>query len=112
TKGTGHADKVTVFADKLSLPSTMAFANGGVLIINNTQTVFLKSSKGDDKADIRKVVFDGWSQRDSHGGPSNMQYGLDNWIWAMQGYNNSPITINGQTVRVRQGFHRFKPDGS
>ena len=41
-----------------------------------------------------------------------MQYGLDNWIWAMQGYNNSTVTVGGEAHTFKQGFFRFKPDGS
>ena len=41
-----------------------------------------------------------------------MQTGLDNWIWGMQGYNPSRLTVGGETVQIRQGFYRFKPDGS
>jgi putative heme-binding domain-containing protein len=43
-----------------------------------------------------------------------MQYGLDNWIWGMQGYNRSRITLkNGeQTEFFNQGFFRFKSDAS
>jgi putative heme-binding domain-containing protein len=52
--------------------------------------------------------------RDTHGTASNMQYGLDNWIWGMQGYNRSRITLkNGeQTEFFQQGFFRFKAEGS
>src|SRR5690606_12575315 len=36
-------------------------------------------------------------------------YGLDNWIWAMQGYNNSSPVINGERQQsFRMGFFRFK----
>ena len=51
--------------------------------------------------------------RDTHGGPSNFRYGLDNWIWAMQGYNDSqPVLTDGEQVtRFRQGFFRFKVEG-
>jgi putative membrane-bound dehydrogenase-like protein len=123
TKGTGRADKFTVFADKLSIPTSIAIYNGGAIVHNGVerpgaqprqagQTLFLKSTKGDDVADVREVLFGTWSQGDTHGGPSNMQYGLDNWIWGMQGYNNSSLTVGGETHRFRQGFLRFKPDGS
>src|SRR5207253_5819421 len=64
------------------------------------------------KADVRQVVHTGWSLRDTHGEVSNMQYGLDNWVWAMQGYNPSRVTAGGETHQFRQGFFRFKPDGS
>jgi putative membrane-bound dehydrogenase-like protein len=112
TDGDGKADKVTVFADGLSIPTSITFARGGVIVFDATQTVFLKDTDGDGKADVRQVLFGTWSMRDTHGGPSNMHYGLDNWVWAMQGYNASELTVGGETHRFRQGFFRFRPDGS
>ncbi|KAA5547161.1 c-type cytochrome [Roseiconus nitratireducens] len=113
TDGDGRADKFTVFAEQLSIPTTMAFHRGGVLVQNGTQTLFLKDTDGDDKADQRDVLIEGWELGDTHGGVSNFQYGLDNWIWAMQGYNNSAPVINDQrTQRFRMGFFRIRPDGS
>src|SRR5262245_52149101 len=112
TDNDGRADKTTVFADKLSIPTSMMFARGGLIVFDGTQTLFLKDTNGDDKADVREVLFGTWNQRDTHGGPSNMQYGLDNWIWAMQGYNASRLRVGGETHMFRQGFFRFKPDGS
>ncbi|HYT89831.1 MAG TPA: PVC-type heme-binding CxxCH protein [Gemmataceae bacterium] len=112
TKGTGRADKLTVFADKLSIPTSFTFYKGGVLVFEARRTLFLKDTDGDGKADVREVVFEKWGMGDTHGGPSNMQYGLDNWIWGMQGYNFSRLSVGGETHTFRQGFFRFKPDGS
>ncbi len=33
TNGDGKADKVTVFADHLNLPTSLVFANGGVIVV-------------------------------------------------------------------------------
>src|SRR5262249_53462856 len=112
TKGTGKADKFTVFADKLSIPSSMMFSRGGLIVYEAKRALFLKDTKGNDKADVRDVLFGTWGMGDTHGGASNMQYGLDNWIWGMQGYNHSSLTLGGETVSFGQGFYRFKPDGS
>ncbi len=112
TDGDGRADRFTVFAEGLSIPTSLAFSRGGVIVFDGTQTVFLKDTDGDEKADVRSVLFGTWSQGDTHGGPSNMQYGLDNWLWAMQGYNLSRLEVGGETHQFRQGFLRFKPDGS
>src|SRR5207237_6604098 len=51
TDGDGRADKFTVFADDLSIPTSLAFARGGVLVHSDTETLFLKDTNGDDKAD-------------------------------------------------------------
>lgn len=112
TDGDGRADKFTVFAEHLSIPTSLAFARGGVIVHNGTETLFLKDTNGDDKADERHVLLSKWTLGDTHGGPSNMQYGLDNWIWGMQGYNKSVIRIGERSVQFAQGFHRFRPDGS
>ena len=112
TKGTGTADKITVFADKLSIPTSLIFANGGAIVQQAPHTLFLKDTDGDDKADVRKVLFTGWGTRDTHAGPSNLRYGLDNWIWGMVGYSGYRGEVGGTLHRFGQGFYRFKPDGS
>jgi putative membrane-bound dehydrogenase-like protein len=112
TDGDGKADKVTVFADHLSIPTSIMFRKGGVIVFDAGQAVYLEDTDGDGKADVRKVLFGTWALPDTHGTAGNMQYGLDNWIWGMQGYNYSRLTVGGETLRFRQGFYRFKPDAS
>ncbi len=113
TKGTGRMDKFTVFADKLSVPAGFTFSNGGVIVFEGKKTIFLKDTTGTGKADYRKEMMGTWGQGDTHGGVSNMQFGLDNWIWAMQGYNNSTVVDgSGAKHQFRQGFFRFTPDGN
>ena len=112
TDGDGRADKFTVFADKLSIPTGLVFANGGVIVIHSGRTEFLKDTNGDDKADVRKVLFTGWSMRDTHATASNLRYGFDNWIWGTVGYSGFDGVVGGKAIRFAQGFFRFKPDGS
>jgi len=112
TDGDGKADTFTVFADKLSIPTSLTFSRGGVIVHQAPQTLFLKDLDGDDKADERRVLFEGWSTRDTHAGPSNMRYGLDNWIIGMVGYSGFAGAVGPDRHRFSQGFYRFKPDGS
>lgn len=109
----GIADRFVVFAEGLSIPTTLVFAHGSVIVQDATRTIRLTDTDGDDVADQQETIFTGWAVGDTHGGVSNFQYGLDNWIWGMQGYNASRPTIDGKpTQEFRQGFFRFKPDGS
>ncbi len=112
TTGSGRADKFTVFADKLSIPTSMCFANGGVIVAQAPDLLFLKSSKGDDHADVRKVLFTGFGTRDTHAGPSNIRWGFDNWVYGTCGYSGFKGEVGGQKVSFGQGIFRFKPDGS
>ena len=112
TNGDGRADKFTIFADKLSIPTSFVFANGGVIVIHSGQTEFFKDTDGDDKADERKVLFTGWGMRDTHATASNLRYGFDGWIWGVVGYSGFRGTVGGKEIRFGQGIFRFKPDGS
>ena len=105
TDNDGKADKFTVFADKLSVPTSICFSNGGLIVAQAPRFLFLKDTDGDDKADVRKVLNEGWGIRDTHAGPSNLQYGLDNKIYGAIGYSGGP-------EKVRSGLFRMDPDGS
>ncbi|MEX2177020.1 MAG: PVC-type heme-binding CxxCH protein, partial [Pirellulaceae bacterium] len=113
TDGDGRADKFTLFAEKLSIPTSIAFYRGGALVQAGGETLYLKDTDGDGAADLRKTLVTGWSMRDTHGEVSNFRYGLDNWYYAMQGYNDSrPVLTDGRPVTgFRQGFFRFKVAG-
>src|SRR5688572_17587477 len=112
TDGDGRADKFTIFVDKLSIPTSFVFANGGVIVIHSGQTEFFKDTNGDDQADERKVLFSGWGMRDTHATASNLRYGFDGWIWGTVGYSGFQGTVGGKELRFGQGIFRFKPDGS
>jgi len=112
TNGDGKADKFTEFADSLNIPTSLTFANGGIIVQQAPQTLFLKDTNGDDKADVRKVLFEGWSQYDTHAGPSHLRYGLDNWIWGTVGYSGFEGTVGGKKHKFKMGGYRFKQDGS
>lgn len=107
TDNDGKADKVTVFADSLNIPTSLALVNGGVVVSQAPHFLFLKDTDGDDKADIRRNIISGWGTYDTHAGPSNLQYGFDNQIWGSVGYSGFRGAINGDSLRFRQGFYRF-----
>ena len=108
----GVADKFTVFADKLSIPTSITFAGGGLIVHQAPDTLLLKDTDGDDKADVRQVLFTGWGTNDTHAGPSNLRYGFDNWVYGIVGYAGFDGTIGGEKLEFRQGLYRFRPDGS
>ncbi|PQO44029.1 PVC-type heme-binding CxxCH protein [Blastopirellula marina] len=111
TDGDGKADKYTIFAEELSIPTSILPYRGGAIVQNGTETLFLKDTDGDGKADVRKRLITNWTLGDTHGGVSNFHYGLDNWIWGMQGYNDSAPVINGEKQpNFRMGFFRFRLD--
>ncbi len=112
TDGDGKADKVSLFAESLSIPTSLCYANGGLIVAQAPDMLFLKDTDGDGKADERKVLFTGFRTNDTHAGPSNLRYGLDNWVYAIIGYAGFSGEVGGEPQNFRQGFFRFRPDGS
>jgi putative membrane-bound dehydrogenase-like protein len=110
TSGTGTCDKVTVFADSLSIPTSVLPHAGGLIVHQAPVTLFLKDTDGDGKADVRQELFRGWSTGDTHAGPSNLHYGFDNWIYGAVGYAGFNGTVAGERHNFRQGFYRFKAE--
>ena len=72
----------------------------------------LEDTNGDDKADERKILSTGWGQSDTHATLSNLQYGMDNYIWGVVGYSGFKGEINGKQFAFAQAAFRFRPDGS
>lgn len=112
TDGDGRADRFTVFAEGLNIPTGLAFARGGVIVFQAPETLLLKDTDGDGRADVREVLFTGWGRRDTHSGPNSPVYGFDNWIWGTVGYSGFSGSVGGKPLSLRQGFFRFRPDGS
>lgn len=112
TDGDGRADKVTVFADGLNIPTSLTHWNGGVIVAQAPDFLFLKDTDGDGKADIRETIMSGWGTRDTHAGPSNLRYGIDNWVYGTVGYSGFEGEVGGKSMAFGSGVFRFRPDGS
>jgi len=112
TDGDGKADKFTVFADKLNIPTSLVFANGGVIVSQSPNFVFLKDTDGDDKADVRQVIMTGWGIRDTHAQASSLSYGYDNWLRGAVGYSGFAGEVDGEKKNFAMGSYRFTADGA
>ena len=109
TDGDGKADRFTVFADGLNIPTSLVFSNGGVIVSAAPDFLFLKDTDGDDKADLKEKLISGWGTYDTHAGPSNLKYGFDNNIWGTVGYSAFEGVVDGQSHKFSQGIYRFEP---
>ena len=113
TDGDGKADKFTTFADKLNIPTGLCFVDGGLMVAQPPNFLFLKDTNGDDIADVREKRFEGmWGIGDTHAQASNLHYGYDNWLYGAVGYSGFKGNLNGKNLEFRQGTYRFKADGS
>ncbi len=109
TDNDGKADKSTVFADKLNIPTSFTFSDGGIIVAQAPYFLFLKDNNGDDKADIKDTILTGWGLTDTHAGPSNLRYGLDNKIWGTVGYSGFFSKKGKDSTEFEMGIYSFKP---
>ena len=107
----GRVDTVKIFAEGLSVPTSLVPYRGGWIVAQAPDMFWLSDTDGDDRADTREVLFTGFGTFDTHAGPSNLRYGFDNWIWGTVGYANYRGQVGRDTVQLRQGVYRFEPDG-
>ncbi len=111
TDGDGKADKATIFADKLNIPTSFTFVNGGIIVSEAPTFLYLKDTNGDDKADIRQPILTGWGKSDTHAQASNLRYGLDNKIWGVVGYSGYKGVVGKDSLKFGNGLYRFAPSG-
>ncbi len=111
----GLADNVKVFATGLNLATSIALANGGVVVAQAPHMLFYKDTNGDDKSDSRTILFTGFPRNDTHGSISNLRYGFDNQVWGSVGYNGFRGTVGSKTYargEFGSGYFRFPGNGS
>ena len=108
----GIVDEHIVFADQLLVPQAVMPVQGGAYVCSTTEFLFLADTNGDDRADVRQVIFDGFGNADVH----HMIHGLR---WSPWGhlYFTQSIYINSfiETAHgIRQlngtGTWQFQPD--
>ena len=112
TDGDGRADTVKIYADGLSVPTSLTYANGGWVVAQAPDMLFLKDTDGDDRADVREVLFTGFGTYDTHAGPSNLRYGFDNWIWGTVGYAGFRGAVGPDSFAIGQAVYRFASAGN
>ena len=111
SNGDGVADKATEFA-KVHNPLGFEFWNGGVIVTSQPDILFLKDTDGDDKADVRIVLFQGIDSADTHHSANNLIYGPDGAIYWQSGIflQNAFEHPWGPALHsTASGMYRFDP---
>jgi putative heme-binding domain-containing protein len=116
TRGAGKADKVTVFADGLLIPTGLEpgpyQARAGVYVANSTDLLHLADTKGTGKADSRKVVLSGFGTEDTHHLLHTLRWGHDGNLYMNQSvYIHSHLeTPHGVRRLGGGGIWQLRPD--
>ena len=111
TQGTGHADKATVFADGLLIPTGLTVGDGGVYVAQSTELLHFKDTDGDGKADVRRSVLSGFGTEDTHHNLHTLRWGPDGRLYFNQSvYTRTHTETPHGVVRLSAGgIFRFDP---
>ena len=111
-KGTGKADTCTVFADHLYNPTGFEFYQDGVIIAQAPDIMFIKDSKGGDKADTRIRLLSGMDTADTHHTSNSFVLDPGGALYWQEGtfHHTQVETPYGPAVRcVNAGAYRYEP---
>ncbi|MEX2600217.1 MAG: PVC-type heme-binding CxxCH protein [Balneolaceae bacterium] len=112
TNGDGVADRSTVFADGLLMPTGILPGDGGVYVANATEMIHLKDTDGDGRADERRIVLSGFGTADSHHLIHTFRWGPDGRFYFNQAiYIFSHVETPWGVRRLEGGgTWRFQPE--
>jgi putative heme-binding domain-containing protein len=110
--GNHRADKVTVFARGLLIPTGVLPGDGGAYVANSTEIVHFTDTDGDGKADQRRVVLSGFGTEDTHHIIHTFRWGPDGTFYFNQSvYIHSHVeTPWGPRILNAGGTWAYRPD--
>ena len=111
TDGDGHADKSTVFAKGLNIPTGMETGDDGVYVGTSEKLIFLRDMDDDGVADERRVILSGFGTGDTHQAINSFVWSPDGELYFCQGDGiesrvETPWGISGL---YQAGVHRLRP---
>ncbi|BDS07563.1 hypothetical protein NT6N_26030 [Oceaniferula spumae] len=111
TDNDGKADKSTVFADGLYLPTGIELADGGCYIAQSPDVFFYKDTDGDDVADVKELALTGFGIEDSHHSISAWRRGPGGWLYFQEGIflHTQVETSRGMVRNFNGGIYQYNP---
>jgi putative membrane-bound dehydrogenase-like protein len=121
TNGDGVYDEAAIFMEGLDSPTGLYPWRDGVVISAAPEIIFARDSDGDGKADVRQVLFAGFTAGNQQHRLNGFDYGLDGWLYGANGDsggNVRAVTTTGgaapalgtNTVSIRGRDFRFHAD--
>ena len=113
TDGDGKADRHTVFADGLVVPTgVVPDGRGGCYVAASHQLLHFADRDGDGKADTKTIVLSSFGTEDTHHNLHTLRWGYDGHLYFNQSiYTHTHIeTPHGVRNLNSAGIWRFNPD--
>lgn len=112
TNGDGRADVCKTFAGDIHNPTGFEFWNGGVIVAQGPDILFLKDTDGDDKYDVKQRILHGVDTADTHHTSNSFTLDPGGALYFQEGtFHHSQVeTAWGPPVRmINGGVFRYEP---
>jgi len=93
--GDGRYDTAVTFLDKLSCPEGMHCWRNGAVVIAGKDLFYAEDTNGDGAADVREVLFTGFSEGNQQHRANGFTYGLDGWLYGANGESDGNVRAVG-----------------
>ena len=112
TDGDGLYDKTTLFLDGVPFPNGVISWKKGVLVSAAPDIFYAEDTDGDGKADVKEVLFTGFSEGNQQHRANGFTRGLDNWLYLANGDSGGTVRSvkTGLTTDIRGRDIRIRPD--
>ncbi len=110
--GDGRYETSTIFVDGLTFPTGVMPWDGGIYVTCAPYIYYFKDTDGDKRADVRRIVFEGFGEGNQQHRVNGLKWGLDNWVYVANGDSGGQITspkFPGKRVSIRGSDFRFRP---
>ena len=118
--GDGRWEKATVFAEGLRFPTGVFPWRDGVIVAAAPDIFFMRDTDGDGHADVKTVLFTGFTEGNQQHRFNGFEWGLDGWLYAANGDSGGAVRclatatgakpVTQESVNIRGRDFRFRPD--
>lgn len=110
--GDGKYDRAEPFLEGLAYPTGVKAWRNGVLISGAPELIYAEDTDGDMRADVQRVVIQGFGEGNQQHRVNGLRWGLDGWLYLANGDSGGTVSLPGQESGVSIGGRdlRIRPD--
>lgn len=112
TDGDGRYDKTIPFLEDVPFPSSVMPWRKGALVAAAPDLFYAEDTDGDGRADLKKVLFTGFTPGNQQHRFNGFEWGLDGWVYAANGDSGGRVKslATGKVISISGRDIRFRPD--
>ncbi len=108
----GRYDRSTIFLDDLPFPTGVMVWRDGILVTAAPDVLYAQDTDGDDRADVKRVLFRGFGEGNQQHRVNGLFWGLDAWVYLANGDSGGSILSNqtGRELSISGRDLKIRPD--